>query len=572
MEEIKRGARFIRAWSWWAAVGLLAVLCAVLAVLQYRWLGEISRAEQQRLKDDLTSKLTLLSRNFNREIENAARALIASGEEIETQGRETAYALNFRRWEATHERLFKHVALAIPADDSLKFEMLNPQGVFEPAEWPDTWSPMREHLLERLQGGGPPGSAALAGTVLFEFPRFGRGGREQEWLIVELNTDFVRSVMLPELLGRFLGDAGKLEYDAEVVETANPSNVIYRSLNGADHNSHTADASIGLLEIRPFGMGGRGSGPPDSRGPLPPPPSGGRWQLLVRHHSGSLESAVARARWRNIAVSAGILLLILATVGTLVRFSRKTQQLADLQMNFVAGVSHELRTPLTVMSTAAYNLRGKIAANPAQVERYGALFQEQCEKLGATVEQVLRFSSMKSGKIVRERAPVSIEGLIDEEIRTHRSLLERAACVPEVRVAHDLPVVLGDATALRHALQNLITNAVKYGCEGSNWIGVTAHAVDGPDGELVEIRVADRGPGIPADEQRHIFDPFFRGSRAIQDQIHGTGLGLNLVKRIVEAHGGTIEVESEPMKRTEFIVRLPAAPGEVQDEVAHSFG
>jgi signal transduction histidine kinase len=76
----------------------------------------------------------------------------------------------------------------------------------------------------------------------------------------------------------------------------------------------------------------------------------------------------------------------------------------------------------------------------------------------------------------------------------------------------------------------------------------------------IEVRVADRGPGIPADEQRHIFDPFFRGRRAIQDQVHGTGLGLNLVKKIVEAHGGTIRVKSEPSRGTEFIVRLPALP------------
>jgi signal transduction histidine kinase len=76
---------------------------------------------------------------------------------------------------------------------------------------------------------------------------------------------------------------------------------------------------------------------------------------------------------------------------------------------------------------------------------------------------------------------------------------------------------------------------------------------------MVEIRVADRGPGIPEEEQKRIFDPFFRGQRAMQDQVHGTGLGLNLVKKIVEAHGGTIRVKSEPMKGAEFIVRIPEA-------------
>jgi signal transduction histidine kinase len=84
--------------------------------------------------------------------------------------------------------------------------------------------------------------------------------------------------------------------------------------------------------------------------------------------------------------------------------------------------------------------------------------------------------------------------------------------------------------------------------------------------------VADRGPGIPEEEQQHLFDPFFRGARAMQDQIHGTGLGLNLVKKIVEAHSGKVAVHSAPGKGTEFVIRIPVAPAEYQDEFAHSFG
>jgi signal transduction histidine kinase len=114
--------------------------------------------------------------------------------------------------------------------------------------------------------------------------------------------------------------------------------------------------------------------------------------------------------------------------------------------------------------------------------------------------------------------------------------------------------------ALQHALQNLIGNAAKYGTAGGNWIGVFASQTRDKEQAVVEIRVADRGPGIPQDEQKHIFEPFFRGRRAVEDQIHGAGLGLNLAKKIVEAHGGSIRVQSEPMKGTEFTVRIPAAP------------
>ena len=115
--------------------------------------------------------------------------------------------------------------------------------------------------------------------------------------------------------------------------------------------------------------------------------------------------------------------------------------------------------------------------------------------------------------------------------------------------------------ALKQALQNLLHNAAKYGAGDTHWVGVTAARTGDEAKPVVEIRVADRGPGIPADEQRQIFEPFFRGRRALQDQIHGTGLGLNLAKRIIEAHGGSIQVKSAAMKGAEFIVCLPAAPG-----------
>jgi signal transduction histidine kinase len=85
--------------------------------------------------------------------------------------------------------------------------------------------------------------------------------------------------------------------------------------------------------------------------------------------------------------------------------------------------------------------------------------------------------------------------------------------------------------------------------------------VSDENGPAVEVRVADHGPGIPEQEQQRIFDPFYRGQRALRDQVHGTGLGLNLVKRIIEAHGGTIRVKSRPATGTEFIVRIPALAG-----------
>jgi len=139
--------------------------------------------------------------------------------------------------------------------------------------------------------------------------------------------------------------------------------------------------------------------------------------------AGSLEAFIARARQRNLAISAAILLLVLATAAALVRFTRQTQRLAEVEMEFVAGVSHELRTPLTVIRTAAFNLQGKMAGNPSQVERYGTLIQRESEKLTAIVEQVLQFASDKTGRVIHERVPVSIETAIDNTLQSSGSIL-----------------------------------------------------------------------------------------------------------------------------------------------------
>ena len=186
-----------------------------------------------------------------------------------------------------------------------------------------------------------------------------------------------------------------------------------------------------------------------------------------------------------------------------------------------------MRTPLTVIRTAAFNLRGRLANRPDGVERYGALIQAESEKL---VEQVLRFASIEAGHAIRAREPVAIDALIGEGLRFECGGAEGRLRV-EKEIEPGLPRVMGDGVAMRHTIQNLVDNALKYGGDG-NWIGVQACAVRGAEGVAVEIRVADHGPGIPAEEQRYVFDPFFRGGRAVRDQVHGTGLGLSLAKKI----------------------------------------
>jgi two-component system sensor histidine kinase SenX3 len=120
-------------------------------------------------------------------------------------------------------------------------------------------------------------------------------------------------------------------------------------------------------------------------------------------------------------------------------------------------------------------------------------------------------------------------------------------------------MVNADAAALSRAIQNLLNNAMKYSGD-SRWIGLSAESVKTSDGDQLQINVSDRGLGIAPSEQDRIFEPFYRGKEVMAAQIHGNGLGLSLVKHIVAAHGGRVNVESKVGQGSQFIVRLPVAP------------
>lgn len=549
----------------WLLLSVFFVLVCILGALQYRWIGEISQAAQKTLRENLQSDLNEISRDFNSELTAACAALVPTGTEVKELGRERAYA---RRYLQTPTRMFSRVAVAWEQNGHLT---LHEGGTFAAMEWPASWTVVKERI-EAGPRGGP--MRPVSDSTVIEVPRFGdfgppdreHGPGDQEWLLLEVDAPYVASTVLPEILARHLGNNYQSDYQIEVFARFNPETLVFSSDKAARIDQ--PDASITLFDValQGPGRGGPGPGPPRPHGPgrgapskgqgpgfgFGPPgdPGRGRWQLSIRPRAGSLDAVVASARRRNLAVSGAILLLLLATGFALVRFSRRAQRLAEIEMEFVTGVSHELRTPLTVIRTAAFNLRGRLSGDPGQVERYGSLIQQESEKLTAIVEQVLQFARAKTGRVIQEREPVSVQRLIEDSFQTWEDSPYRV----DMQIEPGLPMINGDAIALRRALRNLIDNALKY---GGDWIGVFARAVAGPRGTSVEVRIADRGPGIPPDEQKHIFDAFFRGRRSLRDQIHGTGLGLSLVKKIIEAHGGTVEVQSEPGAGSSFILRIP---------------
>lgn len=282
-----------------------------------------------------------------------------------------------------------------------------------------------------------------------------------------------------------------------------------------------------------------------------------RWRLLVQHRAGSLEAAVNTTRRRNLFVSSSILVVLAASVGMLILSTRRAQDLARQQMEFVAAVSHELRTPLAVIRSAGDNLADGVVGNDTQIRKYGDLVRNEGRRLTEMVEQILEFAGIQSGQRGFALRPVPVRPLLEDVVSASGALIDAAGLQVEYELPEMLPPILGDESAMRRVFQNLIGNAIKYGA-GGGWIGLRAAAA----GREVRITIADRGIGIAPLEQAQIFQPFYRAPDVIAMQIQGAGLGLSLVKRIVEAHGGRIAVRSEPGKGSEFTVYLPAATEE----------
>jgi len=235
-------------------------------------------------------------------------------------------------------------------------------------------------------------------------------------------------------------------------------------------------------------------------------------------------------------------------------------QVADrAKSRFLATVSHELRTPLAVIRSAADNLADGVIHDEAHVRQYGELVRREGVRLTDLVEQILEFAGLQSGQRSLARRPVEIAGVLGEV----SAAVQESARTPltiDLAIADRLPAVLGDEAALRRVFQNLVGNAIKYGAD-AGWVGVEAAV----DGAAVAVTIRDRGIGITPADQERIFEPFYRAADVVSAQIQGAGLGLSLVKRIVEVHGGRITVESVPGKGSAFTVTLPIASGDAAE-------
>jgi len=230
-------------------------------------------------------------------------------------------------------------------------------------------------------------------------------------------------------------------------------------------------------------------------------------------------------------------------------------EMAVMKTDFAANVSHELRSPITHIRLKAEALQLDLTRDEADRRAHYDAIVHEAERLSRLVDNVLDFAAIERGVKRYTLRPEDPGLVIQTAVDAFRTHLEASGIRLEVDVPPDLPVVWVDKEAIGQVMANLLNNAAKYGGEGK-WIGIRALVV----GEALRVSVADRGIGIEQDEIDRVFDHFFRSSDPKVRRRKGTGIGLTIVRYIVEAHGGTIIVESPPGSGTTFTFTLPLEP------------
>lgn len=279
----------------------------------------------------------------------------------------------------------------------------------------------------------------------------------------------------------------------------------------------------------------------------------------------------ARTIWFGALIGASALAALVGFLAAYRAFRRQLH-LSEMKSNFVSSVSHELRAPIASVRLMAEGLeRGKIQDAQKQYEYFRFITQE-CRRLSSLIENVLDFSRIEQGRKQYEMESTDLVALTTQTVK----LMETYAAEQQVSITlaiqgNPKPLEL-DCKAMQQALINLIDNAIKHSPRGArvevgvefeedNEISESSPASNPPHAtrstHRVQLRVEDQGEGIPASEHEKIFERFYRVGSELRRQTQGVGIGLSIVKHIVEAHGGKVIVRSAPGEGSRFTILLP---------------
>jgi two-component sensor histidine kinase len=274
--------------------------------------------------------------------------------------------------------------------------------------------------------------------------------------------------------------------------------------------------------------------------------------LATKYHGTSVQALSSHFLKTSYLILTCLSVFMIGGIVLSYRSVSKEVALAKLKSDFVSNVSHELRTPLSLIRLYAETLEMGRLSNPDKYQEYYRIIRKESERLTTLINNILDFSKIEAGKKAYEFRETDMAELVRTTLDSYRYQIEQNGFALEENIEDNLPKISADREAIARSLLNLVNNAVKYSSNEKS-LAVNLSRSNGS----LNMEVIDHGIGIPHAEQGKIFEKFYRVCDPLVHNTKGSGLGLTLVRHVVDAHGGRIWVESVPGKGSKFSIELP---------------
>ncbi len=488
-----------------ALVGVLLPLLA-LSYMQYRSLVELQNKTKGAFKDNLRQGLTIVEQRMKQRLEDLAVQTFTQTPDATNRSRpelDGFFIFNTLERDKTTAEQAEILFLFDKARITENYVDANRKYLFAHTD-------QGTFLFHTLQGGGFAG--------------------------VRLTKSFVQRDLLARIVSETAGHAHTANPSLAVAITITDENNQILFSTGPPQNGYFFESNCN----RPFS----------------------NWKAGVGLKNTNLDDLARDSFLHSAGASVLVLLVLLAGITLTLRATDREARLAQAKSNFVSNVSHELKTPLSLLSLFSEILElGRVKNEEKKLEYY-RIIRHESRRLNKMIDNILDFSKIEAGRKTYNFTGADMEEVIDNVLSSYRYQIINSGFDVQTNLQPDLPPVSMDRDAMAQAISNLLDNAIKYSSDVKQ-ISITTKT----HGSNVAIEIADRGIGIPRAEQAKIFEKFYRVGNGLVHDVKGSGLGLSLVKHIIEAHHGTISVESDVGKGSRFTILLPMARRAAQTRV-----
>ena len=497
-----------------ASVGVLLPLL-ILTYMQYRSLSELQNKTKGAFKDNLRQGLTIVESQMKRRLEDVATQTLNPIGSMRFTSPEAAeeikkYLANVKSSHPEIEEIFVFGAGFTPADSHIL-------SVFEKTRLAQGFLDVNRKYLF---GEGK--------YLFYPLPDLTRG-EQRGFAGVLLSDGFVRDELIAGSISKTLNiyhDTTASSSNIAITVSDENNRVLFS--NAAAQNGYFLESNLD----RPFS----------------------NWKVGVGLKNTNIDALARNSFLHSAGATVLVLLFLLCGIALTIRATDREARLAQAKSNFVANVSHELKTPLSLLSLFSEILELGRVKNEEKRSEYYRIIRHESLRLNKVIDNILDFAKIEAGRKTYNFAAGDMAEVIENVLSSYRYQIVNSGFDIQTNIQASLPPVLIDRHAMEQAISNLVDNAIKYSREVKQ-LSISTET----RGSNLSIEIADHGIGISRAEQAKVFEKFYRVGNGLVHDVKGSGLGLSLVKHIIEAHQGTISVESDVGKGSRFTILLPLA-------------